>query len=185
MTYPIIIGGVEAGALSVSTEGLFTIFEAQAKTEGLVRLCVCGGGKRGYLGVMQPWNGGLYLRRRLSRSELRQFPDVIEYAAALEELEAAEERTDSRAVEIEEAPVAAEDNTPPTANEGSAAPNELCADSPSVVEDERIWFARADGTLVCLDGEHSIIAIPAELRRRAPGAVMRIINGRSYMLFRY
>lgn len=184
MTYHIIINGVEAGALNVSTEGLFTLFEAQAKAEGLVRLCVCGGGKRGYLGVMQPWNGGLYLRRRLSRSELRQFPDVIEYAAPLEELEA-EERADGQAVEIKEAPVAVADNTPPTANEGSAAPNNMCADTVSSAEDERIWFARADGTLVHLDGEQSIIAIPAELRRRAPGAVIRIINGRSYMLFRY
>lgn len=185
MKYPIIINGAEAGELSVSAEGLFTLFEAQAKAEGLVRLCVFGGGKRGYLGVMQPWNGGLYLRRRLSRSELRQFPAVIEYAAPLEELEAAELEHE-RASAPESAAAAGGDSASPCIDEQETAPHEAREEAvPGDAGDELIWFARADGTLVRRDGERSIIAIPAELRRRAPGAVLRIINGRSYMLFRY
>lgn len=185
MKYPIIINGAEAGELSMSTDGLFTLFEAQAKAEGLVRLCVFGGGKRGYLGVMQPWNGGLYLRRRLSRSERRQFPAVIEYAAPLEEFEAAE-REDERTPVLESSPWAVGDDAPTCIDEDKTAPYEAREEvMPSVAEDELIWFARADGTLVRPDGERSIIAIPADLRRRAPGAVLRIINGRSYMLFRY
>ena len=71
MDYPLIIDGNDAGTLSVSEEGLYTCFEAHAvEHDGLVRLWVCGGGECAYLGVMQPWSGGLYLRRRLSRREL-------------------------------------------------------------------------------------------------------------------
>ena len=82
MDYPLIIDGIDAGTLSVSEEGLYTCFEARAgERDGLVRLWVCGGGECAYLGVMQPWSGGLYLRRRLSRSELKGFPAQIEYAA--------------------------------------------------------------------------------------------------------
>ena len=72
MDYPLIIDGIDAGTLSVSEEGLYTCFEARAgERDGLVRLWVCGGGECAYLGVMQPWSGGLYLRRRLSRRELK------------------------------------------------------------------------------------------------------------------
>ena len=82
MDYPLMIDGNDAGTLSVSEEGLYTCFEAHAgEHDGLVRLWVCGGGECAYLGVMQPWSGGLYLRRRLSRRELKDFPAQIEYAA--------------------------------------------------------------------------------------------------------
>ena len=82
MDYPLMIDGNDAGTLSVSEEGLYTCFEAHAgEHDGLVRLWVCGGGECAYLGVMQPWSGGLYLRRRLSRRELKGFPAQIEYAA--------------------------------------------------------------------------------------------------------
>ena len=81
MDYPLMIDGNDAGTLSVSEEGLYTCFEAHAvEHDGLVRLWVCGGGECAYLGVMQPWSGGLYLRRRLSRRELKDFPAQIEYA---------------------------------------------------------------------------------------------------------
>ena len=81
MEYPIIIDGAEAGTLNVTVEGLFTVFEANVRAhEGLVRLSVYGSGQEGYLGVMQPWSGGLYLRRRLSRRECAALPQEIEYA---------------------------------------------------------------------------------------------------------
>lgn len=182
MVYPIIIGGEDVGWLTVSSEGLFTIFEAEAKAEGLVRLAVFGGGDAAYLGVMQPWNGGLYLRRRFSRAEMKSFPREIEYAAPEDEL-----KTDKRTAELE-APAAVEaDNEPEFSAEDEAPQPEPEAEPTKIpAEDgDTLWFTRPDGTLVRFDGERSVIAIPAELRRRTPGAVLRTINGRSYMLFKY
>ena len=48
-----------------------------------------------------------------------------------------------------------------------------------------LWFSRPNGTLTAFDGRGCIVAFPAELRRDAPGAVIKKINGRIYMLFRY
>ena len=73
MTVPIILNGRESGALELRRDGSFTLFEARCeRQEGLTRLWVFGGGRRGYLGVMQPENGGL----------TRTFPDRVEYAGA-------------------------------------------------------------------------------------------------------
>lgn len=183
MVYPLIIGGAEAGKLTVSSEGLFTIFEAEAKAEGLVRLSVFGGGETVYLGVMQPWEGGLYLRRKFSRAELRSFPREIEYAAPEDELQSPEKRT----AELEALAAVAEEDTLQAQKEGKAPQSAPVDEAPPTAADDGdiLWFTRPDGTLVRFDGERSVIAIPAELRRQTPGAVLRIINGRSYMLFKY
>lgn len=178
MEYPIIIDGAEAGTLNVTVEGLFTVFEANVQArEGLVRLSVYGGGQEGYLGVMQPWSGGLYLRRRLSRRECAALPREIEYAglagaADMVREEAAPEQT-------YDAPPAAEEK-----------PAEEVAPSPTALPipddaEALLWFTRPDGTLTAFDGRGCIVAIPAKLRRRAPGAVLRRIGGAVYMLFRY
>ena len=74
MEYPLIVEGQELGKLNVEKEGLFTVFEAQSRMcDGLLRLSVYGQGQEAYLGLMQPWSGGLYLKRKLSRSQLRGF----------------------------------------------------------------------------------------------------------------
>ena len=178
MEYPIIIDGAEAGTLNVTAEGLFTVFEANVQArEGLVRLSVYGGGQEGYLGVMQPWSGGLYLRRRLSRRECAALPREIEYAG----LAGAADR-----VHEEAAPEQTYD-APPAAEE---KPAEEVAPSPAALPipddaEELLWFTRPDGTLTAFDGRSCIVAIPAKLRRRAPGAVLRRIGGTVYMLFRY
>ena len=185
MEYPIIIDGAEAGTLNVTAEGLFTVFEANVRAhEGLVRLSVYGGGQEGYLGVMQPWSGGLYLRRRLSRRECAALPREIEYAgragaadrvheeAAPPVGETAEEHTDAAPPASEAAPAA------------EAAPSPAALPIPDDAE-ELLWFTRPDGTLTAFDGRSCIVAIPAKLRRRAPGAVLRRIGGTVYMLFRY
>ena len=178
MEYPIIIDGAEAGTLNVTAEGLFTVFEANVQArEGLVRLSVYGGGQEGYLGVMQPWSGGLYLRRRLSRRECAALPREIEYAG----LAGAADR-----VHEEAAPEQTYD-APPAAEE---KPAEEVAPSPAALPipddaEELLWFTRPDGTLTAFDGRSCIVAIPAKLRRRAPGAVLRRIGGAVYMLFRY
>jgi len=83
MTVPIILDGRECGTLELRRDGPFTLFEARCEHQTeLTRLWVFGGGRRGYLGVMQPEGKGLTLRRRLSRAAMRGFPDKIEYAGA-------------------------------------------------------------------------------------------------------
>ena len=180
MEYPLLIDGERSGSLTVSVDGLFTVFEAAAgPQDALVRISVYGGGEEGYLGVMQPWSGGLYLRRRFSRGEMRRMPSVIEYAAPagmcgpVTGSNGKDMPTDERSD-----PDGAQS---PCRTASAPAPEALPASCP----DELLWFARPDGTLTAFDGKSSIVALPAALRREAPGAVLRMINGRIYMLFRY
>ncbi len=82
MSIPVYINQVEVGQLRISQDGLYTVFEAEAKSSSaLVRLWAHGNGKSAYLGVMQPWSGGLWLRRKLSALERKSFPDPIRYAS--------------------------------------------------------------------------------------------------------
>ena len=194
MEHPIIIDGNAAGSLTVTEDGLFTVFEATLPGCGeLLRLSVYGGGREGYLGVMQPWSGGLYLRRRLSRSELRRIPEVIEYAAPAglctpaEGGRAAEGNTDgaSAKAEAESVHLSDEPRADSAGGEAEAAAEHDAPAAENSGEDGLLWFSRPDGTLTAFDGRGSIVAIPAELRRDAPGAVIKKINGRIYMLFRY
>lgn len=79
MSISLIIHQQPAGTVTVSQEGLYTVLEARAPSaEGFVRLWAHGGGKSAYLGLMQPTENGLVLRRRLSRRELAAFPQPIE-----------------------------------------------------------------------------------------------------------
>lgn len=195
MEHPIIIDGNAAGSLTVTEDGLFTVFEATLPGYGeLLRLSVYGGGREGYLGVMQPWSGGLYLRRRLSRSELRRMPEVIEYAApaglctlaegvAAGHMGGTEAEAEAESVHLSDEPRA--DSAGDEAETETAAEHDAPAAAENSGEDGLLWFSRPDGTLTAFDGRGSIVAIPAELRRDAPGAVIKKINGRIYMLFRY
>lgn len=162
MEYPLIIHGVEKGRLSVKREGLFTVFEGQCEkqAEPLLRLSVYGGGREGYLGLMQPWNGGLYLKRKLSRAQLAGFPERIEYAAP-----------------AGTAPAEKKEAAKPAKQESSL--------SESMGASGIIWFRRCDGSLVGHDGKSCIVALPAKLREASPRAVIREIEGQSYILFRY
>lgn len=79
---PLLLRGEETGFLTVERRGLITEFSARCPDPGgLVRLSVYGGGKEGYLGVMEPANGALTLCRKLTREDMRAFPSKIEYAA--------------------------------------------------------------------------------------------------------
>lgn len=183
MDYPLMIDGNDVGTLSVSEEGLYTCFEAHAgEHDGLVRLWVCGGGECAYLGVMQPWSGGLYLRRRLSRRELKDFPAQIEYAAdrvveSLHNLKAPAVKPDVTSA----APTASLHNVEDISSTPSCPfPADIPEDAPSLQ-----WFSRRDGTLVSFDGISCLVALPAELRRADRRAVIREIAGRKYMVFRY
>lgn len=170
MEYPLLINGERAGSLSVTREGLYTLMEAWTDKCGeLTRVWIHGGGRQQYLGVMQPWSGGLYLKRKLSRRELESFPTVIEFASddggdASGELQASSERA-----EPAPAPVRSESAQPPRRAESG----------------ELLWFRREDGSLTAFDGHVSLVALPAKLRRRVPGADLRRIDGVDYMVFHY
>lgn len=80
--YPVYISGERAGTLVIGTEGIRTRFSVRCKYKsGLVRLSLFGGGKSFYLGLMEPDGDELRLERRLSRAQLRELPQHIEYAA--------------------------------------------------------------------------------------------------------
>lgn len=185
MEYPIIIDGAEAGTLNVTAEGLFTVFEANVQArEGLVRLSVYGGGQEGYLGVMQPWSGGLYLRRRLSRRECAALPREIEYAGLAGAADMARGEAPTPVEETAEKHIDHAPPAPETKPAEEPTPSPAALPIPDDAE-ELLWFTRPDGTLTAFDGRGCIVAIPAKLRRRAPGAVLRRIGGTVYMLFRY
>ena len=165
MDYPIIIDGVEKGRLSVAQQGLYTVYEAELNNvhEGMFRLWLHGGGNCAYLGLLQPWSGGMYLRKKLSRREQEDFPQNIEFASN-------QEKMGLHNKEI------AMDNAAPVC----PYPAPIADDG-----DELQWFTRPDGSLVSFDGISSLVALPVSLRREAPGAVLRQIAGREYMIFRY
>ena len=82
MAIPVYINQEEVGQLRIAQDGLYTVFEAEAKgRSGLVRLWAHGSGRNAYLGVMQTWSDGLWLRRKLSALERKSFPDPIEFVS--------------------------------------------------------------------------------------------------------
>jgi len=156
MEYPLFVSGERAGLLRVHQDGLFTVFEAQCGfRRELLRISVYGQGREGYLGIMQPRSGGLYLKRKFSRGQMKGFPEIIEYAAPA-----------GMNVKKENADAVAEEKTEP-------------------VEDALCWYRMCDGSLIRRDGDSIIVALPARLRKHTPGTVLREIDGRLYMLFRY
>ena len=81
--YPILQQNKPIGTLTVTQEGLFTVFSARAKTDAdRLRLAVCGERSRAYLGLMLPdGSGWRTLRRRLTRLERARLPEPILFAA--------------------------------------------------------------------------------------------------------
>lgn len=166
MEYPIILEGRQQGVLKVGQEGLFTVFEAHCpRRGGLIRLSVYGEGREGYLGIMQPLNGGLYLKKKLSRSRLSAFPDRLEFAGESGQRLSVEKAGADRG----ESTGAAE--TPPSPKESRGG--------------ERCWQRQRDGSLVCREGESFILALPVRLRHNVEGVSVTEIEGQAYMLFRY
>lgn len=107
--YPLILNGIKQGTLTITQKGAKYHFHAFCPgISPLVRLSVYGGNKEGYLGVMQPEEDGLHLRRDLSKSALVNFPTQIEYAGAAGE--APQHKKTTRA-EAAQALPSAEDDT--------------------------------------------------------------------------
>ncbi len=206
MDYPLLLMGMERGKLKVEKQGLYTLMEATApEAEGLVRLWVQGGGREAYLGLMVPQNGGLCLRRRLSRLELSAFPENIERASdkrlkeneiyitkepeawelGEEEVKPGPEKEEQKITEERKAEdrEAAE---PPGESETEAAYTpKTPSPEPGAEGSDLVWTARRDGSLIARKGEHYLVALPARLRSVPPGARLRRIGGRDYLLFVY
>ena len=159
--YPILQQNKPIGTLTVTQEGLFTVFSAQAKTDAdRLRLVVCGEQSRVYLGLLLPdGTGALTLRKRLTRLERARLPDPILFAA-------------DAAWDIPDAPEPATD--PPQAQK--FAPDDGL---------DVLWYSAPDGVLTTYDGKRMLVAIPADAPNLPRGAetVLREINGRQYLIF--
>ena len=168
MEYPIIIGGEERGTLRVSQEGLYTVFEAELPGvyEGMHRIWLHGGGRSAYLGLLQPWSGGMYLRKKYSKSAMHSIPQIVE-------------RVSDKEREFDEKAAPAAEIEP--------SPAQSCPWPAPMPEDEQglLWLRREDGSMLSHDGISSLVALPASLRRGTKGAVLRQIEGREYIVFRY
>lgn len=83
MKYPVYIDGKRCGELECSCSGLLTVFRARVgtRTRHPVRLYVYGAGKNALLGTLIPDDSGMSLERKFTRSELKNVPETIEYAA--------------------------------------------------------------------------------------------------------
>ena len=184
MDYPLLLGGERAGTLRVEQQGLYTCMEVSAEAkEGLLRIWVQGGGHEAYLGVLQPGEGSLYLRRRLSRRELADFPKVIEQASD-QRLPPQEEVNITQEPQEPQEPVQAlplPDPAPALEPEPQPEPQLASTVEPPTL----IWQERRDGSLVAKEGSHTLLALPARLRRAPQGADLRRIGGREYLVFRY
>lgn len=191
MDYPLLLNGEEAGILHVERQGLYTCMEVRSGfREGLRRIWVQGGGQEAYLGLLQPAEGGLYLRRRMSRQEMRAFPQVIQQAS------------DRRLPPQEEVDIIQKTQKPPMAltlpqPDLEPTPDEQAQPLPEpeprpeaqpagpVEPSMLLWQERRDGSLVAKERGHILLALPARLRRVPPGAHLRQIGGRDYLVFRY
>lgn len=192
MDYPLLLGGEKAGTLRIERQGLYTCMEVTAEArEGLLRIWVQGGGREAYLGILQPEGEGLSLRRRLSRRELAAFPQVIEQASdrqlpPQEEVNITQESSEliplpAPAPALEPEPQPEPEPAPQPEPEPQPEPQLTSTMEPPTL----IWQERRDGSLVAKEGSHTLLALPARLRRAPQGADLRRIGGREYLVFRY
>lgn len=181
MEVPVIINGEERGRLRAVKDGLYTVLEAEVPGDSgaLIRLWAHGEGKSAYLGVLQPWSNGLWLRRRLSRRELAAFPMPIAFASDRER-ENENEESLHNIESADQAPSPQQDPEPRRETDAHSCP--WPAEPP---KEGLLWYRRGDGSLVSFDGISSLVAIPAELRASGLRAVERVIEGKKYLVFRY
>lgn len=175
-TYPVVIDGELVGKLTVRTEGGRMCFDiTTVMLQGIVRVSVYGDGKEGYLGVLTPENDGLGLHKKLSRTQLREFPVEIEAAERAGSLMVRSEARETQPAQPE--PLQAE-----TVREAPQPEEETTLPQP---EDERYWYASPDGALVHFDGEQNLIALPLDdPRMPEQGGEACTVEGREYMVFR-
>lgn len=205
--YPILSEGALVGELTVTREGLMTVFDANCRmADGIVRLSVYGAGNEGYLGVMAPSEGRLRLRKVLSPNAMKAMPGVIEEVAfsgrsaisVIETEEPETEETEARgteASEIEptEAAEVFEQTQEPnveaqqaeTQQAEEAAQVEEAAQETNAPQKDTYWYPSSDGALVSYDGDKSLIAFPAG-DSRVPDYITPIektIEGKDYWVY--
>ncbi len=153
--YPIYIKGKKAGRLWEQRQGLYTTFTAKACGTEPVLLRVYGGGKSAPLGRLLPRGGELFLSRRMTRNDMRCWPENIEYAG----------------------------DRNPTGERKQQEQLRQESEEASPAEGDRVWYAQRNGVLLC-PGE-GLIALPAALRdKRGVLSRIRVINGKEYLVFR-
>lgn len=153
--YPVIVNGQNTGTLSVSKDGIMTVFDARCKDSGeLLRLSVYGD-KEAYLGVMAPDGGGeVHLHKRLSRAALADFPETIRYAAP------AGMKVPEDAVKPEEEELPEEPAPEPEPEPESVMPPDDCKTSEVEERPQVHWRHGAGGALVGTDSDRRYLAIP-------------------------
>ena len=169
MEYPLLLNGTVSGRLSVTADGLFTVFSAYAPlSPELIRISVYGGGREGALGLMIPENGVLRLRKRLSKLRMLSFPEHIEYAAE-----------SGLAISCDEPAV------PDLCHAEITVPVEedACPGEPETEESDLLWYEAPNGVLTAYAGDRILTALPSALRRHYAGADVRLICGREYVVF--
>ena len=188
MEYPIFLGGERAGTLRERAEGLYTVLEAElpGAPEQLLRLWIHGGGESAYLGLMEPGDGGLTLARRFSALERRKLPKQIAYASDRER----PEQNSLHNIEPKPEPAPEQEETEEESHsttENRASGTDRCPWPAPVAEEtgDLLWLRRADGTLTAHDGISTLLALPAALRTKPRGTVLRRIEGKDYLVFRY
>ena len=203
MEIPLYIDGRQAGSFCMAQSGLYTLLEANADgcAQRLIRLWAHGEGGSAYLGVMQPWRGGLWLRRKLSRRELEHFPAPIAFVSDREHEGEDASRDDSlhnmkssQAERVEEQGIESLHNhNNDTDEQIEYDSNSLhnttdlyrCPWPAALPEGDLLWFRREDGSLVSHDDVSGLLALPEELRERSATAAVRTIEGKKYLVFRY
>ena len=155
MEYPLILGGETRGRVSVSREGLYTVVSATAESTGeLTRLWLCGEGESFYLGVMREENGRLCFSKRYTRRECAAFPKNIAFAS--------DRKSDTKTEKRHEVP------PQPTQS----------------ADGDIVWHIGRNGVLTASDRNTRLLALPSDIGRSVPGADIRVIEGREYMVFR-
>jgi hypothetical protein len=191
MEYPIIVDGRATGRLTVTPAGLVTVFEAQCEDTGKVLRLSVYGENEGYLGVMTPREGKLYLKKNLSRASMRGFPKQITHAGP-----AGEKPEQVKREEAENSPSPnREPVTNPAVDAGGAAAEanregggEKMLNAPQHGQEpgtDLLWYRTPDGTLFTKWEGRSFMAVPEAVRGLPMEKCLehRPIEGQVYAVF--
>ncbi len=163
MEEKIFIDGEERGTLKIRSDGIYTVMEAEIfSNEELMRLYVQGDEKTFSLGIMEPKGKKAVLRKRLSKIEMKKFPQNIQRVIALP--------LGQHPAESEKA---AKDIVQP------AKRQEIRKES------QKNYWIYKNGDLFFITEEGRFLAFPTELRKEVPGLRLKKYKNRQYMLFRY
>lgn len=161
--FPILDGDTVVGEVTVTQEGLMTVFTAARVDDGeLFRLSVYGECE-GYLGVMMPVSGGQCLKKSLSRDAMKGFPKEITHAGrAGVALMPKEEVSEEAAPEAE-------------AGEPEDLPEIVWKPEPNPwslfsAPDKKAAMMSVRGAMTTKVGGRMILAVPVDIDAQAPMA---------------